>query len=114
MNLRKYGVAITMSAVVLWAAWFVFMNTVPPTSGNWLVFAVFHLLLLCALVDTFVAIAIRISNDNKTIIRRAVLLAVFFIVPLILQGFRCFNLLTLALLAVALILVDFFVDGKTK
>ena len=114
MDLRKHGVLITMLAVVIWAAWFIFMSTVSPLPGRWWAFLIFHVLLLAALVDSFIAIAIRFSKNNKMIIRRAILLSIFFIVPLILQGCRVFNLLTLTLLVVALVLVDFALDKPIK
>lgn len=110
MNLQKYKVAITMATIIVWAGWFIFISTVAP--GKFWAFVVFHALLLLALVGGFVSVVLRISSNNKMIIRRAVLLAVLFIVPLILQGLRVFNLFTLLLLIVAVILIDFWLDNK--
>ena len=100
-----------MAAIIVWASWFIFISTVAP--GKFWAFVVFHILLLLALVGGFVSVALRISSNNKMIIRRAILLAALFIVPLILQGLRVFNLFTLLLLIVAVILIDFWLDGKT-
>ena len=108
--LQKYKVAITMATIIVWAGWFIFISTVTP--GKFWAFFVFHILLLLALVGGFISIALRISPNNKMIIRRAILLAVLFVVPLILQGLRIFDLLTLLLLIVAVILIDFWVDNK--
>ncbi|MFH0815105.1 MAG: hypothetical protein V1902_03475 [Candidatus Falkowbacteria bacterium] len=110
MNLQKYKVAITMATIIVWASWFIFISTVAP--GKLWAFFVFHVLLLLALVSGFATIALRISTNNKMIIRRAILLAALFIIPLILQGLRVFNLFTLLLLIVAVILIDFWLDGK--
>lgn len=114
MDFRKHSALITMLAVSLWAVWFVFISTVAPLPGRWWAFLIFHALLLFSSVSSFVALAIRLSKNDKMILRRALLLSAMFIVPLILQGIRCFNLLTLALLAVALILIDFMLDKKSE
>jgi hypothetical protein len=124
MSLRKYIMGMLVSTGFCWSSWVLILLYLDPEHAGFFGLTLFYLSLFFALVGTVTLIGfyarVRLSHNEvvfshiRTSFRQGILFALLAIGLLLLQSAQLFSLWTGLLLAIIIVLFEFFFTAKQR